>query len=386
MMTTNGKKAPRSPQAPPVYRPQPVPKVLQKKSALLVKPSVYKPGGVPKVLQMKRAIPPARIAPSVQLSRSRTPSAVRTPTRLGLRTSNTIQRMSVRAWRDFDLDTFRYKGRGFRKVVQSEGRKLDVYIGKGPAYTTGMRTCASLAMYDPISKNSYLLHADATVRTADILSSVLAFQQQIDRTDLVYARIFTQSDEANSSTVQAIKAAFRSDRVTLHAPLVETAKRDGSYEIDWHSVVIVGHGKPYIYTGASNRLDYALKRYVRYTKDPEQVQYARDAIIEIIRSGAEQIHDLEEADSFLAAATKAYKTRDPELLGVLSRARAVDYEKRLREAAELKKPSPKPTPTATPTTATTTTTTTPNVPSRAWADEEEEMDFSKPLVWKDGTG
>src|ERR1044071_5552062 len=68
-MDSINKKSPNRPVAPPAYRPQPVPKVLQKKSALVSKPEtnqatrkpvappVYRPE-VKKTLQPKVIAPP----------------------------------------------------------------------------------------------------------------------------------------------------------------------------------------------------------------------------------------------------------------------------------------------------------------------------------------
>jgi len=47
----------RNPVAPPVYRPQPVPRVLQAKPSQMKAPSVYRPQPVPRVLQAKTASP-----------------------------------------------------------------------------------------------------------------------------------------------------------------------------------------------------------------------------------------------------------------------------------------------------------------------------------------
>lgn len=386
------------PKAPPIYRPQPVPKVLQKKPAIAAPPA-YRPTGVPKVLQTKSAVqqrPPAQPARSIQLARSQTPPT-RTPTPAFRQPgSNVIQRLAVRAWQNFDLNTFTYKGRRFHEVKQSENRRFDVYIGKGIAYTTGMRTCATLAMYDPETTYSYLMHVDATCKSDAIAETLRTYAGYVGDPRRVYARIYTQPDESNSSTVQSIKAAFRARGVPFAAPAVVTGKRDRSYEVDAHSVVIVGHGMPYIYTSEINRLDYALKRYVMHKKSQEQVDYARDAIIAIIRGGTarSQVHDIFKEETFLNAAVKAYQEGDRELLGVLSKWRGVRYEDRARghladQARErLRPPTPTTTTTATPTTTTTTTTNTtttttttapPGGGSRPWADYlDEEMDYTKP--------
>lgn len=81
----------RQPVAPPVYRPQPVPRVLQKKSALSqsqtapltrqpAAPPVYRPQPVPKVLQQKSAVNrPATTAPSTP--RPNVPPISRTPSK-----------------------------------------------------------------------------------------------------------------------------------------------------------------------------------------------------------------------------------------------------------------------------------------------------------------
>jgi hypothetical protein len=250
--------------------------------------------------------------------------------------SSVVQRMAVRAWKDFDLETFTYKNRHFQAVLQSSNKKIRPYIGKGIAYTTGMHTCAALAIHDGRSGYSYLLHADATTDAGAIAESLRTYAQFVMNPGSVYARIFTQPGDENSHAVRALLKGIQEANAGLPRPPVETRKKDGTYEVNWDSVVIVGHGLPYIYTKEQNRLDYALKRYARHKKKPEQVEFARDAIISIItgETANQQTHGEDEEDVYLDAAVKAYKENDKPLLALLSKYRQKDYTLRAKMVVE----------------------------------------------------